>query len=88
MFDDAGDRRKPLRQRFWLGNMLQLGVEEPVPAIRDQRMAVPPKARQSGPRTAGMGAVAASTARRVTRAPNGTISIGSGNRPETATSFD
>src|SRR5882757_7559212 len=40
MLDHAGDGRKPLRQRSRIGNSLKCGIKNPVPAIRDESVAV------------------------------------------------
>ena len=39
VFHDPRHRGKPGRKPWRIGDMLQLGVEQPVPAIRDESMA-------------------------------------------------
>ena len=65
-----------------------MGVKQPVPAIRDESMAVWRLARAAPRPGSRAAAVASSTARRVAVAPNGTISTGSGKRPSIGTHFD
>ncbi len=88
MLDDTGDGGKSIRQRFRIGNPLKGGIENPVPAIRDESVAVlgPPQRRQA--LCSRRRRRPASTARRVAPRPNGTTSIGSGNRPSIGTHFD
>ena len=40
MFHNARNGGEPVRKTLRIGNALQLGVEEPVPAIRDESVAV------------------------------------------------
>ncbi len=87
VFHDARDCRQPRREGLRVGDALQLRVDEPVPAIRDESMAVLRLRSGAGPGQP-TSAATISIARRVTVAPNGTISIGSGKRPSVLTHFD
>src|SRR5258708_31618624 len=51
VFDHARNSRKPRPQRFGVGNALERGIEHVVPAIRDERMALPRAPQEGRPRT-------------------------------------
>src|ERR1700691_2246332 len=52
---DARNGGKPAGQSFRIGDPLQSGVEEPVPAIRDESMAVRLLAQERRSRTSALG---------------------------------
>ena len=40
VLDDAGNVRQPVRQRLGIGDPLQRGIQYPVPAVRDENVAI------------------------------------------------
>jgi hypothetical protein len=80
VLDHAWNRWKPRGHCLGVGDAAKRGIEQPVPAIRDEGMALLGAAQNTGsghPAAAG----AASTARRVAIRPNCTTLIGSRKRP-------
>ena len=85
VFDDAGDRRQDLAQRFGLSDRAKRTVKNIVAAVGDERRGF--AAQDASAPASPSCAKARSICRLVAARPNGTTSIGNGNAPSRGTSL-